>query len=120
MPNDQLLVLWSTMMERYGYRWTKQYGPTPLAAWARDLAGITPEQMMTGLASDLERGQEWPPSCSAFRTMCLGQTASNDPLHNLPITQAAIESDDHKKRRLATGKAAIAQIRERLGLPRKG
>lgn len=75
--------LCARMAARYGHRWTSQYtgddSPEGQAAaelaqaeWTQTLAGIDSTQMLAGLAADVRRGDDWPPSSAAFRMLCLG------------------------------------------------
>lgn len=66
----------------YPHRWTSALGVTPEEAdgalrfagdeWARALVGLTKAQIMAGLDACRMSGNDWPPSSSEFRAMCLG------------------------------------------------
>lgn len=64
------------MAGMYGNTWVSQYGAAPHGiggeTWSMALAGITLEQIGTGLRSALACGGDWPPSAPRFRAMCLG------------------------------------------------
>jgi hypothetical protein len=68
-------TLWQRMAEIYGHRWTSAYGDDAGkgagVTWAKGLAGITAEQMKTGVESVLVAADPWPPSLPEFRAMCL-------------------------------------------------
>lgn len=76
LPRSATDELWMRMASRYGHAWVSQYGPLPdgiaAAEWRDTLWGITPAQMREGFDADAVRGDDWPPSSSKFRAMCLG------------------------------------------------
>lgn len=74
--------LWERMISRYGHSWRSIYGELPedpqgnptLAGdtWARDLAGVTQQQIAVGIQESGIHCREYPPSSSKFRALCLG------------------------------------------------
>lgn len=66
-------------MARYGHRWTSQFGERPVGAasaeWADTLASLTHAQLTHGFSVDALRGEDWPPSSTRFRAMCLPETS---------------------------------------------
>lgn len=76
LPKSVTDELWMRMASRYGHAWVSQYGASPAgiaaAEWRSTLAGMTPEQIREGFKVDSLRGEEWPPSSTRFRAMCLG------------------------------------------------
>lgn len=68
--------LWLKMAELYGQRWTASFGVSAdqSHAWAAALAGLTGQQLATGLAvlarSADEQLRRWPPSAPEFRALC--------------------------------------------------
>lgn len=76
LPKSATDELWMRMASRYGHAWVSQYGASPAgiaaAEWRGTLAGMTVEQIRAGFAADAKRGEEWPPSSTRFRAMCLG------------------------------------------------
>lgn len=41
-----------------------------MTEWREALAGVTPDQVATGLRADVVRGDAWPPSSAQFRALC--------------------------------------------------
>lgn len=82
--NMALRRLWARMASGYGHRWTSAFGVSPehedgrltLAGdtWANTLAGLSEQQIAEGLRVCRLVGtdDDWPPSATAFRAMCLG------------------------------------------------
>jgi hypothetical protein len=68
--------IWMRMASRYGHAWVSQYGAEPdgiaAAEWRDTLAGLTAAQIREGFDADRSRGEQWPPSSTQFRAMCLG------------------------------------------------
>jgi len=83
-PVSQELLerLWAQMQGRYGHRWASQMGDYPegiaSAEWSTQLAGLTVQQIREGIEADAFRGDDWPPSSTHFRAMCLGRTNDDD------------------------------------------
>lgn len=68
--------LWTRMTEIYNHRWTSANGEDPRGSagqtWAKGLAGLTPQQIGSGLEAAIARGDGWPPTLPEFRGLCLG------------------------------------------------
>ena len=75
-PASRIETLCAKMAALYGHGWTSQYGDDPsndaARTWASALAGLTGEQLATGLRACVAEGGEFPPSAPRFRGMCLG------------------------------------------------
>jgi hypothetical protein len=73
---SRIEALCAKMAALYGNAWTSQYGDDPnndaARTWASALAGLTGEQLATGLRACVAEGREFPPSAPRFRGMCLG------------------------------------------------
>lgn len=75
----QVANLWVLMTKTYGHKFVSNYGLADDGTWARGLAGITAEQLATGMARCIEQSAErcrkghedWPPTLPEFRAMCL-------------------------------------------------
>ena len=72
---ETVSILFSKMQVRYGHKWTSQHSNSEiqllaLTEWAEGLAGLTNEEIKTGL--DRWDG-DWPPSLPEFRKACLPQ-----------------------------------------------
>lgn len=70
--------LFARMAARYGHTWTSQYvrgGDAVMAIayaeWGDTLAGLNGAQIQHGIHIDGQRGAEWPPSSTQFRSLCL-------------------------------------------------
>lgn len=71
------------MAMRYGHAWTSQYSgdgseagqvteELAFAEWSKSLAGLSQTEIEAGHDRDRVRGKDWPPSASAFASMCRG------------------------------------------------
>ena len=73
---QQRRTLWLRMADIYGPRWTSAYGDDPDGTagetWAKGLAGVTPQQLATGLTASIASADPWPPTLPEFRARCLG------------------------------------------------
>lgn len=70
---ERMELLWLTMVQTYGHRWTSSFGESPTLehAWARYLTGLTGKQIANGLARlDTVDNNGWPPSAPQFRQLC--------------------------------------------------
>jgi len=60
----------------FGHRWTSAYGEesrgTAGRLWAAELAGMSREQIDTGLSACRNAADPWPPSLPQFKAACLG------------------------------------------------
>lgn len=53
---------WLSMSERYGKRWTEEYGPTPSKAWVEMLDKFTPKQIAAALVKLANESPIHPPT----------------------------------------------------------
>jgi hypothetical protein len=64
------------MASIFGHAWVSQYGASPDGVagdtWSAALAGLLPSQIGVGLDAVVRLGEDWPPSVSRFRALCLG------------------------------------------------
>lgn len=70
--------MFKKLQARYGHKWTSSIeGIEQIAVteWAQGLAGITGEQVKTGL--ELWSG-DWPPCMDEFRDACLGKKSGKN------------------------------------------
>ena len=65
-----MLVLWVSMAEMYGTKWTHHYGDEPNTTWACGLAGLTDRHIARGINAVIDSGEEWPPSLPKFKSLC--------------------------------------------------
>jgi hypothetical protein len=68
-----MVTLWTRMEEIYPHKWSSKLGEpgsSAFATWRQGLAGITPQQIATGLQQCVQRTDAWPPSLPAFRALC--------------------------------------------------
>ena len=65
-----MLVLWVSMAQMYGTKWTRDYGDEPNATWAVALAGLTDRHIARGINAVMDGGEEWPPSLPKFKSLC--------------------------------------------------
>ena len=94
--------LWLRMTEIYGHKWVSSYGEEPNESWSRCLMGLSADQVAQGMNALMEREDEWPPTATGFRNMCLGNTHSTDWEHRrqaVPVAQAL----EHKTPDLGDG-----------------
>ena len=70
-------AIWQRMIQRFGFKWTKQFGEIPdqgvsstMAEWGRGLDGLSNEQIRHGLDMVDRGGYEWPPGLPQFRELC--------------------------------------------------
>lgn len=71
LPPKWVAALFAKFQVRYLHKWTSAIeGIEELAVieWGEVLAGITPEQITTGLAN---LDPEWPPTAGGFRDLCV-------------------------------------------------
>ena len=98
---DLLAWIWRAMADWFGHKWTSHVGTEPLDSWAYGLAGLSPQQIRTGLDTLTTSGREWPPSLPEFRALCDGTfvdktdgaaiAAAMSPVRALPQPPAVIE-----------------------------
>jgi len=64
------------MAAMFGHTFTSQYGSKPDGiagdTWSAVLAGLTPQQVASGMREVVKLGSDWPPSAPRFRMLCLG------------------------------------------------
>lgn len=65
---------WSAMAERYGRRWTDQYGPESSPAWRELIDKFTPEDVKSALGELPKEAKEFPPTLPQFEAI-LAKTA---------------------------------------------
>lgn len=69
------------MAEVYGPRWTSAFGDDAGKGagltWAKGLAGLSLDQISTGVEAALVSADGWPPTLPEFRAMCLGIPSLN-------------------------------------------
>lgn len=81
-PAPWLRRLWERMTSAYGHSWTSVHGTSPQNpdtgaltidgdTWSRALAGLTAQQLGTGLDACIRDAADFPPSVGRFRAMCL-------------------------------------------------
>lgn len=120
LDSTQLAYLWTRMIARYGHRWTSQFGERSVGAaaaeWATTLAGLDNAALTTGFSADAERGDDWPPSSTKFRALCLPQldkgvvrTYTSGHYH---AAAPRIESDASR----AAAKRELGALCEKLGI----
>ena len=71
LPAKWVAALFARFQVRYLHKWTSAIeGIEELAVqeWGEILAGVTPDQITTGLAN---LDSEWPPTAQGFRDLCL-------------------------------------------------
>lgn len=120
LDSTQLAYLWTRMIARYGHRWTSQFGDRPVGAaaaeWAQTLAGLGNAALTAGFEADAERGDDWPPSSTKFRAMCVSKpddgvvrTYVSGHYHTIA---PRIESDASR----AAAKRELCALCEKLGI----
>lgn len=71
-----LETLWRRLAAIYGHRWVSNYGSNPEGVggdtWRHGLAGMTGDQLATGLRACALSGEGWPPTLPEFRALCFG------------------------------------------------
>ena len=115
LDNSRLNRIFALMQANYGTRWVSQTGTGNALAlsksvWGRKLAGLTDEQIMTGLDNLPE---DFPPTPMAFKKLCTAKPEGF--LHNT----AAYKPFDRSKAIERRGnpdlaKSAIADIKNLL------
>jgi hypothetical protein len=109
--------LFKKFQARYAHKWsTAIEGIEELAVteWSQGLAGLSGEQIKTGL--DNLQG-EWPPSLPEFRAACLGKGVNGFGLSYVPEyyrernPERLLESDSLKAHRKEVGKKGMAELR---------
>ena len=70
LPEETMSVLWVSMAQMYGTKWTHNYGDEPNATWAAGLAGLTDRHIARGINAVMDSGEEWPPSLPKFKSLC--------------------------------------------------
>lgn len=74
LPENLIRRLWERMTEIYGHRWTSAYGEDAGkgagVTWAKGLAGLSVEQIATGVDAAVSSTEGWPPTLPEFRAMC--------------------------------------------------
>lgn len=67
--------LWLHMGVTYPHKWTSAMGDDPRGTggkvWASELAGMSRAQIDAGLSACRNASDQWPPSLSGFKAMCL-------------------------------------------------
>lgn len=62
------------MAEIYGHRFTSAFGDSEshtATTWSKGLAGVTSQQLATGLEACITSADPWPPTLPEFRARCL-------------------------------------------------
>ena len=70
VPEETMLVLWVSMAEMYGSKWTHHYGLEPNTSWAVALADLTNRHIARGINAVMDSGEEWPPRLPKFKSLC--------------------------------------------------
>lgn len=72
---------WSAMAERYGRRWTEQYGPESSPAWRELIDKYIPEDVKIALAELPKEAKEFPPTLPQFEAILVkcAQRRKSDP-----------------------------------------
>lgn len=60
---------WSAMAERYGRRWTEQYGPESSPAWRELVNRYSPDEVKLALAELPKAAPEFPPTMPQFEAI---------------------------------------------------
>lgn len=114
LDNSRLNRIFALMQASYGTRWVNQTGTGKALElskyiWGRKLAGLTDEQIMTGLDNLPE---DFPPTPMAFKKLC---TAKPQGLHNTAAYKPFDRSKaiEHKANP-DLAKTAIADIKNLL------
>ena len=115
LDNSRLNRIFALMQANYGTRWVSQTGTGNALAlsksvWGRKLAGLTDEQIMTGLDNLPE---DFPPTPMAFKKLCtakpqglLHNTAAYKPFDKSRVLE--------KKPDAKTAKDALSEIKKLL------
>lgn len=78
------------MAEIYGHRWTSAYGDNPnegaALTWAKGLAGVSTQQVASGLGACIASADPWPPTLPEFRARCLS-------IPTLPAVRAELQGN---------------------------
>ena len=89
MPAHWVAGLFARFQALYGHRWTSAIDgieEQAVAAWADTLAGITGEQIKSGIDT---LACEWPPSAPQFRLHCLYASGVPRPAQALDLITSA-------------------------------
>lgn len=112
LSDKQMGQLWERMAEMYGHRWTSSYGTDDRnGTWRKGLAGLTPQQIGTGLVACLKRrprdgDEDWPPTLAEFRAMCLPPVIPRIHRDYIPLPKPQTDPDVVEKS-IAKMKAAL-------------
>ena len=75
------LRFWLAMTERYGRRWTEQYGTDPSPAWRELVDKYTPDDVKLALAELPKEAPDFPPTMPQFQAILAkaAQKRKDDP-----------------------------------------
>lgn len=111
-PERVMRRLWVKFAEIYGHRWTSSYGEDAGAGagqtWALGLAGLSPEQIASGILAAMRSGSEWPPSLPLFRRQCMGDVPGERECYAEAIAAGRSWSDHQWTHPVAYSAAAQA------------
>ena len=62
--------LWKKFTRIYGHKWVSNFGKMDDGTWLSGLSGLSPDQIVFGIAQCINRGNPWPPSLPEFRSIC--------------------------------------------------
>lgn len=102
--------IWSVLIGIYGHKFTTNFGDAPILEdgngagrqWAVTLQGLSRSQIESGLEASHFRVDEWPPTATEFRMLCLGipslaavrQDLAKDSRERMPFTRLTWEFID--------------------------
>lgn len=128
LPRPLVQTVWQLMGSMYGHRWTSSFGDSvdPDRVWAATLAGLDETQIRYGMRQCVNLALDWPPTAPEFRKLCLGE--SDVRWEHRRIEAADREFAERKRltdaraqdQRDAEAFAAMAGIRDLLGIPQRG
>jgi hypothetical protein len=96
-----------------------------VSEWGQVLSGLTGEQLKHGFES--WKG-EWPPTAEEFKSACIGKVKNRFGLNYIPayhreepiIDESRLLSSDQREASREAGKAALAEMKKKLGMKTKG
>lgn len=113
-------ALFKKLQARYGHKWStaiEGIEKVAVTEWAEGLAGLSGEQIKTGLDT---WDNDWPPSMPEFKNACLKKQVNEFGLNYVPEyyrenrQERLIESDELKEKRSKAGKEGIAALRGQI------
>lgn len=108
------VLVWATLGDLYGQLWRTNYGDVPSPAWRAALAGLTPQEIRTGLRAAVESGRAQPPTAPTFRAYCRPpdrRTSEQRALYgriDAGSQTAALPSPEHLAGRTRVGRQWLA------------